>query len=126
MVERISMIVAEHRRGSFIITAVAMILIAVDVQMVAPGDAHVGVFTWIAVAGMIYAGIAVVMIVRLPRLGDLNRLIGVPWMIGISPVIFGCTAAMAGSPVLLLWIGTVVSLSLVAFIALLPSRRNDE
>ena len=127
--ERVSRFLAERRLASFVITSVVILLMADAIRKVLPNESDVNVFTWIALALMVYAVIATVVLLKrvTPRATQNVRLM-VAWSLGLSPSLYGFAAVLSGSPVVLMWLGVLVSLSLVAWLAINASsvRRNSE
>ena len=118
--ERISRFLAERRLASFVITSVVILLMADAIRRVLPNESDVNVFTWIALALMAYAVIATVM---LRKRVTPNVRLGVAWSLGLSPSLYGFAAVLSGSPVVLMWFGGLVSLSLVAWLTITEAPR---
>ena len=118
LAESLSRLLARHRVAAFAITSASLVLVADAIGRALSGDAEVGVLTWAALALMAYAVVAVLFLER--RAPDNVRLV-VAWFIGLSPALYGMTATAAGSPVVVMWIGVVVAIGLVGWIALRPT-----
>jgi hypothetical protein len=111
----ISRFLAEHRLASFIIAAVVMVLWADAVRRVLPDHSDINVFTWVALALMVYAMVALIVLPKrvMPSVRSL-----VAWGMAISPSVYGVAAALAGSPMIVMWIGVVLSILLSAWVAI--------
>jgi hypothetical protein len=117
---RSSKLIADHRLRAFLITAALILLIADSGRIeVAGEDAQTSVLTWVAV-GLIVLGAIETFIA--PRLVAPNVRLGIAWSLGMTPFLFGFAALMAGSPILVMWLGLVVSLCLIASVALFVDR----
>jgi hypothetical protein len=119
LAERLSGFLSRHRLPSFLFTAVALVLVG-DAIRRAQSDtgAEVDALTWAALALMAYAVVAVPFLQR--RSPDNVRLV-VAWFIGLSPALYGMTATVVGSPLVVMWIGVVVAIGLVGWVALHPA-----
>lgn len=118
LAERLSRFLSRHRLPSFLFTAVALLLVGDAIRRAQPdSDAEVGALTWAALALMAYAVVAVPFLQR--RAPDNVRLV-VAWFIGLSPALYGVTAAVVGSPLVVMWIGVVLAIGLVGWVALRP------
>jgi hypothetical protein len=112
--ERVSEFLSEHRLASFLVTVVVLVLLADDVRWVFPDGGHIGVFTWVLLALMAYAPIATVFLLR--QGPHPSRLL-IAWGVGITPALLGMTAAVAGSPALVMWFGVLLSGVLLGWVA---------
>src|SRR5262245_2617371 len=115
LAESLSRLLSRRRVAAFAITAGSLVLVADAIRKELSGDAEVGALTWAAVALMAYAVVAVVFLQR--RAPENIRLV-VAWFIGLSPALYGMTAALAGSPVIVMWFGVVLAIGLVGWVAL--------
>lgn len=70
--------------------------------------------------------LAVIGAVVLPRLVAPSIRLFVAWTVGVSPFLYGFAAVMAGSPVALIWVGVLVSLCLLGWIALSAEDRSHQ
>jgi hypothetical protein len=102
MIQRVSEFLATRRLMSFLISALAILLVADSGRRVAPDHAEADVLTWIALSHMVLAGIVTLV---LPRLVHPSVRQFVAWGVGFSPFLYGFAAVMAGSPTLLTWVG---------------------
>jgi len=120
LAERLSRLLSRNRLPSFLITAVSLVLVADAIRraMSDSGDARVDALTWAALALMAYAVVAVLFLQR--RAPDNVRLV-VAWFIGLSPALYGMTAVAVGSPFVVMWIGVVLAIGLVGWVALRPA-----
>ena len=119
MTERLSRLLDRHRLPAFLITSVSLVLLADAIRRVlSDADAQVDALTWAALALMVYAVVAVLFLQE--RAPDNVRLV-VAWFIGLSPALYGMTAAAVGSPLVVMWIGVVVAIGLVGWVARRPS-----
>ena len=119
LAERLSRFLSRHRLPAFLFTAVSLVLVADAIRRVlSDGDSQVGALTWAALALMAYAVVAVPFLQR--RAPDNVRLV-VAWFIGLSPALYGMTATIVGSPPVLMWIGVVLAIGLVGWVALRPA-----
>lgn len=116
---RLSRLLSRNRLPAFLITAVSLVLVADAIRRVLSdsGDAQVDALTWAALALMAYAVVAVLFLQR--RAPENVRLV-VAWFIGLSPALYGITATMVGSPLVVMWIGVVLAIGLVGWVALRP------
>jgi len=116
LAERLSRFLSRHRLPSFLFTAVALVLVADAVRRaLSDSDAGADALTWAALALMAYAVVAVLFLQR--RAPDNVRLV-TAWFIGLSPALYGMTATIVGSPLVVMWIGVVVAIGLVGWVAL--------
>jgi hypothetical protein len=119
LAERLSRFLSRNRLPSFLITAVSLVLVADAFRRVlSDSDAQVDALTWAALALMAYAVVAVLFLRR--RAPDNVRLV-VSWFIGLSPALYGMTATIAGSPLVVMWIGVGLAIGLVGLAALRPA-----
>jgi hypothetical protein len=119
MTERLSRLLDRHRLPAFLITSISLVLLADAIRRVlSDADAQVDALTWAALALMVYAVVAVLFLQE--RAPDNVRLV-VAWFIGLSPALYGVTAAAVGSPLVVMWIGVVVAIGLVGWVARRPS-----
>ena len=109
----VSETLARHRVASFLVTAAALLLLANAILRVLSGASRVTVLTWVLIALMAYAVVAI--FVLLKRVAAEVRLF-VAWGLGISPAMYGFAAALADSPIVVMWIGVLTSLGLVALV----------
>jgi hypothetical protein len=125
VVDRISTFLAERRLLSFAISAAAIVLMADAIREVMPDEGEVKLFTWIALGLMAYAAIGTAV---LPKRVAPNVRLMVAWAMAISPAMYGFAAALTDSPVVVMWFGVVLSLCLVAWIAIAkapgPTKRE--
>jgi hypothetical protein len=112
--EQLSKLLSRHRTASFLITAAGLLLLADAVRQVLSDDGTVGVFTWVALALMAYATITTIRWQR-PAPPDIPFLIA--WAMGINPALFGIAAALAGSPVVVMWIGVLLAIGLIGWVS---------
>ena len=118
LAERLSRFLSLHRLPSFLITAVSLVLVADAFRRVlSDSDAQADALTWAALALMAYAVVAVLFLRR--RAPDNVRLV-VAWFIGLSPALYGMTATIVGSPLVVMWIGVGLAIGLVGLVALRP------
>jgi hypothetical protein len=110
---RVSKFLSEHRLASFLVTVAALALLADDVRRVLPDEGQVGVLTWVLLALMAFCPIPLVYALR--RGPYPSRLL-IAWEFGITPALLGITAALAGSPALVMWMGVLVSSALVGWV----------
>jgi hypothetical protein len=119
LAERLSRFLSGHRLPSFLFTAVALVLVGDAIRRAQPdSDPEVDALTWAALALMAYAVVAVPFLQR--RAPDNVRFV-VAWFIGLSPALYGMTAAVVGSPLVVMWIGVVLAIGLVGWVALRPA-----
>jgi hypothetical protein len=123
VVERISALLAERRLASFVITGAVILLMADAIRRVLPTESEVNVLTWIALALMAYAVIATVLLLK--RVAP-NVPLVVNWSLGISPSLYGFAAVLAGSPVVVMWFGSLLSLCLVAWVEIFEAPRANK
>jgi hypothetical protein len=69
---------------------------------------------WIWIGLGVYSGIATVYLVR--RGPESGRLF-IAWFSAITPALGGMAAALAGSPVFVMWVGILLSIGLVGWVA---------
>jgi hypothetical protein len=124
LAKRVSRILRDRPLVSLLITAAALTLTADAVRKVVSGDGHIDVFTWVALALMGYAVIAAVI---LPKRVDPSVRPFLAWGVGTSPSVYGYAAVLFGSPNLVMWVGVVLSLCLVASLAIagMPHEAED-
>jgi hypothetical protein len=116
LAEKLSRFLSRHRLPSFLITAVSLVLVADAIRRVlSDADGQVDALTWAALALMAYAVVAVLFLQR--RAPDNVRLV-TAWFIGLSPALYGMTATVVGSPLIVMWIGVVLAIGLVGWVAL--------
>jgi hypothetical protein len=119
LAERVSGFLSRHRLPSFLFTAVALVLVADAIRRALSGsDAAADALTWAALGLMAYAVVAVLFLQR--RAPDNVRLV-VAWFIGLSPALYGMTATIVGSPLVVMWIGVALAIGLVGWVALRPA-----
>ena len=118
LAERLSRFLSRHRLPAFLITSVSLVLVADAIRRALSGDAEVSVLTWAAVGLMAYAAFAVLYFRdRAPE----NIRLAMVWFIALSPAVYGMTATVAGSPDAVMWIGVVLAIGLVGWVALGPA-----
>lgn len=116
LAQKLSRFLSRHRLPSFLITAVSLVLVADAIRRVlSDADTQVDALTWAALALMAYAVVAVLFLQR--RAPDNVRLV-VAWFIGLSPALYGMTATVVGSPLIVMWVGVVLAIGLVGWVAL--------
>ena len=116
LAEKLSRFLSRHRLPSFLITAASLVLVADAIRRVlSDADGQVDALTWAALALMAYAVVAVLFLQR--RAPDNVRLV-TAWFIGLSPALYGMTATVVGSPLIVMWIGVVLAIGLVGWVAL--------
>jgi hypothetical protein len=114
-VVRVSRLLSEHRLVSFAVTAVTLLLMADSIRRVLPDEEGEGeVVMWAAVAVAAYSAIATVYLVRR---GPPETRLFLAWFGGITPALCGMAAALAGSPALVMWVGVLLAIGLVGWIA---------
>jgi hypothetical protein len=85
------------------------------IRRVLSDDARVNVLTWIALALMSYAVIALIFVLRrFPQ--DVRFLMA--WGTAVIPATSGMAAALTGSPTIMMWLGVLLSIGLVGWIAI--------
>jgi hypothetical protein len=122
MLGRVSAWIRDHMLASYLVTPACILLMADAIRRVLPDDSHTGVFIWVAIGLMTYAGVA--MLIFLRRFPD-DRGIFIAWVMGASPAFYGFAAGLSGSPAAVLWLGVAWSLILVAFVAISSKRRPE-
>ena len=122
MNERVSGLIAGHPLVAFLITAIALATLADSVRQVLAEGGHVTWLTFGFIAMMVYA---VVGTLWLSRYFAPNVRLFVSWVMGMSPALLGVVAALANSPVLIMWIGLLLSLCLVGLIAFRVPSAGD-
>jgi hypothetical protein len=85
-----------------------------SVRRVLSDEGQVGILTWVLLALMAYAAIATVFSLR--RGPESSRLI-MAWGSGITPALYGMAAALAGSPTSVMWLGVLLAVALVGWVA---------
>ena len=118
LAERLSRFLSRHRLPSFLFTAVSLVLVADAIRRTLSVDTEVSVLTWAAIGLMAYAVVAVLF---LKRRAPANVRLVVAWFIGLSPALYGMTASIVGSPLVVMWIGVVLAIGLVGWVALQPA-----
>lgn len=113
--ERISRFLAERRLMSFVITSAAILLVADSIRRVLLDESEVNLFTWIALALIVYA---VIVTIFLPKRVAPNVRLVVAWTLGVSPALYGFAAVLADSPRVVMWVGVLMSLCLVSWVAI--------
>lgn len=112
---RISRLLSEHRLASFAVTAVTLLLMADSIRRVLPDEEGEGeVVMWAAVAVAAYSAIATVYLVRR---GPPETRLFLAWFSGITPALCGMAAALYGSPALVMWVGILLAIGLVGWVA---------
>lgn len=106
--------VLEHRLASFLGTAVILLLLGDSIRRVLPEDEQGGVLMWIWIGLGAYGGIATVYWVQ--RGPESGRLF-IAWFSAITPALCGMAAAFAGSSVFVMWVGILLSIGLVGWVA---------
>jgi hypothetical protein len=109
---RISQAIADHRLASFLLTSSTLVLTADAVRRVLPEESAIDALTWIL---LVLMGSAVIVAVLLPGRLPRDRRMLAAFVLGVSPAVYGFAGALAGSPPLLMWSGTLIALCLVAF-----------
>jgi multisubunit Na+/H+ antiporter MnhB subunit len=122
---RLSTFLVERPLASFIITAVVLFLQANAIRRVLNAGGGLNGFTWVALGFALYATIAVAALLRSDpaRFPPGFRLL-FAWAVGLTPAESGFGAALAGSPVLVMWFGVGLSLCLIAW-AGISTRRTQ-
>ena len=115
---RLSRFLSRHRLPAFLVTAVSLVLVGDAIRRALSGDSEVSLLTWAAVGLMAYAAFAVLFF---RDRGPENVRLAMLWFIGLSPALYGMTATVAGSPVVVMWIGVALAIGLVGWIALRPA-----
>jgi hypothetical protein len=111
---RFSRLLSEHRLASFAVTTVALLQMGVSIRLVLPKEEGAGVLMWAFVALAAYSVFATVFLVRR---GPPETRLFIAWFSGITPALYGMAAALAGPPALLMWIGILLSIALVGWVA---------
>jgi membrane associated rhomboid family serine protease len=109
--ERIGEAIVDHRLASFLLTSVTLVLMTDAIRRVLPDETAIDGLTWTLLALMAFA---VIVSILVPALLPQDRRAFVGLVIGVSPAIYGFAGALAGSPPLLMWVGTPIALCLVA------------
>jgi hypothetical protein len=106
--------VLEHRLASFLGTAVILLLMGDSIRRTLPDDEHGGVLMWVWIGLGVYSGIATVYLVRRgPESGAaLHCLVQRD-----HTCLGGMAAALTGSPVFVMWVGILLSIGLVGWVA---------
>jgi hypothetical protein len=115
LAERLSNLISRHRLSSFLVTVASLLLMADAIRRVLPDDAQVSLLTWTALALMAYAVIALIFVVR--RFPQEIRVF-VAWGTAVIPAITGMSATLTGSPTIMMWLGVLLSVGLVGWIAI--------
>jgi hypothetical protein len=110
----ISRFLSERRLASFLITAVTLVLMADSIRRVLPDARQGGVLMWAFLAVAAYAVIATVFWVRK---GPQSSRLFIAWFSGITPALCGMAAALSGSPALVMWLGVLLAIGLVGWVA---------
>jgi hypothetical protein len=79
-----------------------------------PKEEGDGVLVWAFVAIAAYSPIATVFSMRR---GPLETRFFIAWFAGITPVLCGMAAALAGSPALVMWVCILLAIGLVGWVA---------
>jgi len=111
---RVSRLLSEHRLASFAVTTVALLQLGVSIRIVLPKVEGGGVLMWAFVALAAYSAIATVFLVRR---GPPETRLFIAWFSGITPALCGMAAALAGSPALVMWVGILLAIGLVGWVA---------
>jgi hypothetical protein len=111
---RVSKLLSEHRLGSVVVTTVALLQMGVSIRRVLPEEEGGGVLMWVFVALAAYSAIATVFWVRR---GPPETRLFIAWFSGITPALSGMAAALAGSPALVMWVGILLAIGLVGWVA---------
>ena len=90
------------------------------IRRVLTGQSEVNVLTWIVFGLMAWALIGTVL---MPKLVAPNLRILVAWSVAVSPALYGFAAALADSPVVVMWFGVLLSLCLVTWAAIVEAPR---
>jgi hypothetical protein len=120
LAERLSNFLVERRLASFLVTRALILVMADAIRQVLPVESDSTVLTWIAVALMVQGAVSSVLVARQTavRIGMLAA-----WALGVTPSMYGFVAVLSGSPVVLMWSGVVLSLVLLAELALVEAPR---
>ena len=111
---RVSKLLSEHRLPSFAVTTVALLQMGVSIRLVLPKEEGGRVLIWAFVALAAYSAIATVFLVRR---GPPETRFFIAWFSGITPALCGMAAALAGSPALVMWVGILLAIGLVGWVA---------
>jgi hypothetical protein len=111
---RVSRLLSEHRSGSFVVTTVALLQVGASIRLVLPKEEGGGVLIWAFLALAAYSPIATVFSVRR---GPPETRLFIAWFSGITPALCGMAAALAGAPELVMWVGVLLSIGLVGWVA---------
>jgi hypothetical protein len=111
---RVSRLLSEHRLGSFVVTTVALLQMGVSIRLVLSKEEGGGVLIWAFLALVAYSAIATVFWVRR---GPAESRFLIAWGSGITPALCGMAAALAGSPELVMWVGILLAIGLVGWVA---------
>jgi len=114
-VVRVSRLLSEHRLASFAVTAVILLLMADSIRRVlSDKDEWGGVLMWALLAVAVYSAIATVFWVRR---GPPESRLFIAWSSGITPALCGMAAALAGAPALVMWVGVLLAVVIVGWVA---------
>ena len=120
--QRLSELIARKPVVALLTTVVVLLLIAGSgPPAVAGDDLRVGPVTWVAIVLMAWGAIATIVA---PRFVMPAGRLAVIWALALTPFSFGFAALMFGSPLLVMWIGLVVSVVLLIWVALVRARRT--
>jgi hypothetical protein len=114
LAESLSKLMSRRRLASFLITAASLLLMADAIRRVLSDDAHINLLTWTALALMAYALIALIFVLR--RAPQDVRF-SMAWTIALIPATAGMAATLTGSPDIMMWLGVLLAIGLVGWIA---------
>jgi hypothetical protein len=117
LAENLSRLLSRHRLASFLITAASLLLMADAVRRVLSDDAQFNVLTWIALALIVYAVFALWYV---QRRAPQDVRFAMVWGIALIPATVGIAAALTGSPTTMMWLGVLLAIGLVGWIAIRP------
>jgi hypothetical protein len=118
LAEGLSNLISRHRLSSFLATVAFLLLMADAIRRVLSDDAQVNVLTWTALALMAYAVCALIFVLhRAPQ----NVRFFMAWGMAVIPATSCMAAALTGSPTIMMWLGVLLSIGLVGWIAIRPA-----
>ena len=115
LVVRVSRLLSEHRLGSFVVTTVALLQLGGSIRLVLREEEGGGGLVWAFLALAAYSAIATVFWVRR---GPPESRLFIAWFSGITPALCGMAAALYGSPALVMWVGILLAIGLVGWVAM--------
>jgi hypothetical protein len=115
--ESLSKLMSRHQLASFVITAATLLLMADATRRVISDDAQFNLLTWIALALMAYPVFALWYVQR--RAPQDIRFV-MAWTVALIPATAGISATVTGSPAIMMWIGVLLAIGLVGWVAVRP------